>query len=78
VSEEKDMMTKFVYLVILLAIGLSGSYLIRGGLYLAGGDRAERHPGLLDIVIGLLRFDPILVVRDQAYGTWQERCLASG
>jgi hypothetical protein len=30
------MMTKFVYLVILLAIGLSGSYLIKDGLYIAG------------------------------------------
>jgi pimeloyl-ACP methyl ester carboxylesterase len=30
------MMTKYVFLVILLAIGLSGSYLIKGGLYLAG------------------------------------------
>jgi hypothetical protein len=36
VSEEKDLMTKFIYLVILLAIGLSGSYLIKGGLYIAG------------------------------------------
>jgi hypothetical protein len=30
------MMRKYVFLVILLAIGLSGSYLIKGGLYLAG------------------------------------------
>jgi hypothetical protein len=29
-------MTKYASLVILLAIGMSGSYLIKGGLYLAG------------------------------------------
>jgi hypothetical protein len=56
-DKEKNMMAKLISLVILLTIGLSGSYLIKGGLYLAG---IEPSAVWAYLILGVVCFSSIL------------------